>query len=119
MTARTALVAAWVSAGMLLAGTALADKVAVLPFQAVSGATSADLDASRAATRTAVTALAHKLPTDAEMLTAQMSSKDGVADTGEGVVFGEVSRGGDGGSERRVDAPGGRAGRGARRSSPG
>jgi hypothetical protein len=65
------------------ATTALADKVAVLPFQSTSAATSSDLDAARAATRSAVTALAHKLPSDAEMLTAQMSSKDGVVDTGE------------------------------------
>ena len=65
------------------ATTALADKVAVLPFQSTSAATSSDLDQARAATRSAVTGLAHKLPSDAEMLTAQMSSKDGVVDTGE------------------------------------
>jgi hypothetical protein len=77
------VVPAWALAGTLLTGSALADKVAVLPFLSTSAATSADLDASRSATRTAATALSHKLPTDAEMLTAQMSSKDGVADTGE------------------------------------
>jgi hypothetical protein len=67
----------------LLAGSALADKVAVLPFLGASGATSVDLDAARNATRGAVTGLSHTLPSDAEMLTAQMSSTDGVADTGQ------------------------------------
>jgi len=70
----------------LVAGSALADKVAVLPFQSVSAATSADLDAARNATRLATTSLSHTLPTDAEMLTAQMSSKDGVVDSGEEYV---------------------------------
>ena len=66
----------------LLASSAFADKVAVLPFLSGSGVTSADLDAARAATRAATTSLSHRLPSDAEMLTAQMSSTDGVADTG-------------------------------------
>ncbi len=74
---------AWVVAGTLLASSALADKVAVLPFLSTSAATSVDLDTARNATRAAVSALSHKLPTDAELLTAQMSSKDGVVDTGE------------------------------------
>jgi hypothetical protein len=73
----------WAFAGVLMAGPALADKVAVLPFQSTSAATSVDLDTARSATRSAVTALSHKLPSDQEMLTAQMSSKDGVVDTGE------------------------------------
>jgi hypothetical protein len=80
---RRAVQAACVVAGLLLASTALADKVAVLPFQSTSAATSQDLDTARDATRAAVIALAHTLPTESEMLTAQMSSKDGVADTGE------------------------------------
>jgi hypothetical protein len=70
-------------AGMLAASSALADKVAVLPFLSASAATSVDLDNARAATRAAAGALSHHLPSDGEMLTAQMSSKDGVADTGE------------------------------------
>jgi hypothetical protein len=73
-------------AAFLLAGSALADKVVVLPFQSISAATSVELDAARAATRNAVTALSHTLPTDAEMLTAQMSSKDGVVDSGQEYV---------------------------------
>ena len=80
---RLAAVFAGVLAGVLVAAPALADKVAVLPFQSSAGATSLDLDASRKATQAAVSALSHKLPSDAEMLTAQMSSTDGVADTGE------------------------------------
>lgn len=67
----------------LLAGAALADKVAVLPFLSSSGATSTDLEAARVATRTATLSLSHTLPTEPEMLTAQMSSTDGVADTGQ------------------------------------
>ncbi len=64
-----------------LPGRAWADKVAVLPFISVGNATSAQLDEARNATRAAVTSLGHKLPTDAELLTAQMATKDGVADT--------------------------------------
>jgi hypothetical protein len=74
---------AWVFAGALLSSTALADKVAVMPFLSTSAATSIDLDTARNATKAAVTSLTHKLPSDAELLTAQMSSKDGVVDTGE------------------------------------
>jgi len=73
----------WAVAVLLVTGAAWADKVAVMPFLSVSGATSVDLETARGATRDAVTALQHRLPTEAEMLTAQMSSKDGVADTGE------------------------------------
>jgi len=77
------VLAAWVFAAAFAATPAFADKVAVLPFLNTSAATSLDLDSARNATRLAVTALSHSLPTDGEMLTAQMSSKDGVADTGE------------------------------------
>src|SRR5215472_10875753 len=62
---------------------AWADKVAVLPFLSVGNATSAQLDAAGVATRTAAVQLGHKLPTDAEMLTAKMATKDGVADTSQ------------------------------------
>ena len=63
--------------------TALADKVAVLPFISVGNATSAELAEARAAARAAVVALADTLPTDSEMLTAEMSAKDGLADTSD------------------------------------
>ena len=63
--------------------TALADKVAVLPFISVCNATSAELAEARAAARAAVVALADTLPTDSEMLTAEMSAKDGLADTSD------------------------------------
>ena len=82
----------WALAASLTAGSALADKVAVLPFQSTSAATSLDLEAARNATKAAVTALSHTLPSDAEMLTAQMSSKDGVVDSGpEYVAAGHAS----------------------------
>src|ERR1019366_8189617 len=68
---------------LLGVGPALADKVAVLPFISVGSATAAELEAARAATRTAVIALSDTLPTGAEMLTAEMSTKDGVADTSQ------------------------------------
>jgi hypothetical protein len=68
---------------LLGVGPALADKVAVLPFISVGSATAAELEAARAATRTALIALSDTLPTDAEMLTAEMSTKDGVADTSQ------------------------------------
>jgi hypothetical protein len=81
--ARRAVSASCFVTTLLLASAALADKVAVLPFVSAAAATSADLDAARAATRAAVTALSHTQPTESEMLTAQMSAQDGVADTGE------------------------------------
>jgi hypothetical protein len=77
------LQAATVAVVLSLASAAFADKVAVLPLQSGSGVTSVELEAALKATRAAVTALNHRLPTDSEMLTAQMSVKDGVADTGE------------------------------------
>lgn len=54
---------------------ARADRVAVLPFVSVGNATSVDLDKARAATRGAVQAQKHTLPTDSEMLTAEMAFK--------------------------------------------
>jgi hypothetical protein len=66
---------------LLLPRVALADKVAVLPFTSAGQATSQELDLAREATRAAVRQKGHTLPTDSEMLSAQMSTKDGVADT--------------------------------------
>ena len=68
---------------LLLAAPARADKVLVLPFQSAGAATSTDLSAAQAATTTATTQLAHKLPTASEIVTAQVAVKDGVADTSE------------------------------------
>jgi hypothetical protein len=78
----------WVAAavvGALLssAAPALADKVLVLPFQALGTASSADLDQARKSTSAAVAQLSHTLPTDSEVVTAQVAVKDGVADTSE------------------------------------
>jgi len=52
---------------------ALADKIAVLPFTSAGGATSADLEHARAATKSAVQAIGRTLPSDSEMVTAQMA----------------------------------------------
>src|ERR1700722_10615390 len=77
-------VAGGVFAGLLLfAAPALADKVLVLPFQAVGKVTSEELSQAKAATTGAVTQLSHKLPSDSEIVTAQVAVKDGVADTKE------------------------------------
>jgi hypothetical protein len=83
MNARRCVGGAVFAAVLLVAAPALADKVLVLPFQSVGNATSTDLDQARGATTAAVTQLAHKLPTESEILTAQVAVKDGVADTSE------------------------------------
>src|SRR5438105_3108161 len=55
-----------------------ADRVAVLPFVSVgSTTTSAHLGEARSATRAAVTQLKHTLPTDPQMVTAEMAYKGG------------------------------------------
>jgi cell division septation protein DedD len=68
---------------LLSAAPALADKVLVLPFQAVGSASKAELEQARLTTATAVTGLSHKLPTPSEIVTAQVAVRDGVADTSE------------------------------------
>lgn len=65
---------------MLVARTALADRVTVLPLSG-SGATKQDLDSVKQALRDATKDRGHTLPSDSEQLTAEMSVKDGVADT--------------------------------------
>lgn len=67
----------------LASSAAWADKVAVLPFTAAEPATKEDAESARAATRAAVTARGHTLPTDAEMLTAEMAVADGAPDTSD------------------------------------
>ncbi len=78
----------WVACGvsvaaLLVCGSALADKVLVLPLQGVGTAASAQLPEANAATSSAVTKLSHKVPTQAEIVKAQAAVKDGVADTKE------------------------------------
>jgi hypothetical protein len=68
---------------LLASAPALADKVAVLPFLNSGNATPEQLDTVRGATKAAVLAMADTLPTDSEMLTAEMSAKDGTADTSQ------------------------------------
>jgi hypothetical protein len=72
-----------VGAVLLFATPAFADKILVLPFQSVGSATSTQLDQVRTATRKAVSDLSHTAPTEAEVLTAHVAVKDGVADTSE------------------------------------
>jgi hypothetical protein len=83
MTSFRFLHGALLGAILLVTTPAFADKVLVLPFQSVGNATSTDLDQARAATRAAVADLSHKSPTEAEIVTAQVAVKDGVADTSE------------------------------------
>ncbi|WP_146647555.1 hypothetical protein [Labilithrix luteola] len=63
--------------------TALADRVAVLPFTSPKNLAKPELDEARKWTREATTMRGHTLPTDSEMLSAEMAVKDGVADTSE------------------------------------
>ncbi len=70
-------------AAVLLPTRALADKVLVLPFTSVGQATSKELDDARVATKSAVAQKGHTLPSDSEVLSAQMATKDGVADTSQ------------------------------------
>ncbi len=65
---------------VLAAPAAWADKVAVLKFHG-SGLASAELLAARAVTRDAAVAKGHVFPTDAELMQAETSVHDGVADT--------------------------------------
>ena len=68
---------------LLLPARALADKVAVLPFTSAGQVASTDLAAAREATKSAALAKGHLLATESELLAAQMSTKDGAADTSE------------------------------------
>jgi hypothetical protein len=63
----------------LVSASALADKVAVLPF--LGSATKEQLDGARLATSGAAISKAHTLASDSELVTAQTAIADGVADT--------------------------------------
>lgn len=81
---RSFLSASIACASLVFSGSAWADKVAVLPFSAsTSAATKADLERARVSTKEAAVQHGHKLPTDSEMLTAEMAVKDSVADTSD------------------------------------
>lgn len=69
------------AATQLFALTALADKVAVLPFLSTTGAPPAQLEDAKNATRAAVIQRSHTLPSDSEMTTAIMAVADGSPDT--------------------------------------
>ena len=66
---------------MLAAPAALADKVAVLPFDSAKAVPKPELDEVRAWTKKAVTSRGDTLPSESEMLSAEMAVKDGAADT--------------------------------------
>jgi hypothetical protein len=76
-----------VSSGLALflaSASALADKVAVLPYSAATSATDKGaLERARTATRAALLQRGHAQPTDSEMATAEAAVKDGVADTSD------------------------------------
>lgn len=74
---------ALLAAVLLTASPALADKVLVLPFQRVGNASRAEIEQAHAATSAAVSELSHKLPSESEMITAEVAVRDGVADTSE------------------------------------
>jgi hypothetical protein len=81
---RSFLSASIACTSLVFSSAAWADKVAVLPFSGSSSvATHADLEVARAATKDAAVQRGHALPSDSEMLTAEMAVKDGVADTRE------------------------------------
>lgn len=63
------------------APSAWADKVAVLPFTSPKGLPKPDVDQARAWTKKAVVTRGDALPSDSEMLSAEMAVKDGSPDT--------------------------------------
>lgn len=63
--------------------SALADKVAVLPFRSPKNVPRPELEQARGWTKEALRRKGHTLPTDAEMATAESSVKDGVPDTSD------------------------------------
>jgi hypothetical protein len=88
--------------------SARADKVAVLPFAPSGSAPAAEVEAAREWARKAVTARGHTLPSDPEMLSAEMAIKDGVADTSEEYLAAGRSSGSDwtlSGRLERVEIP--------------
>jgi hypothetical protein len=70
-------------AAFFAAGSALADKVVVLPFTSPSAVTKPELDAARGWARDAVVKSGNALPSDAETASAEAAVKDGVPDTSE------------------------------------
>src|SRR5262245_21513787 len=77
---RLAFVAAVFATLFFFTGVALADKVAVLPFRSSKNVPRPELEEARKWTREAVTKKGHTLPSDSEMVSAEMAVKDGIAD---------------------------------------
>ncbi|MDB4942387.1 MAG: hypothetical protein JWP97_1921 [Labilithrix sp.] len=78
---RLALASSLAAAALLCASPALADRVAVLPFDAPKGAAKPELAQARAWTREAAIKNGHVPPSESEMLSGEMAVKDGTADT--------------------------------------
>jgi hypothetical protein len=72
---------ALVLAIVLSATSALADKVAVLPFRSTKNVPRAELEPAREWTRKAVEKKGHTLPTPGELANAELAVKDGIPDT--------------------------------------
>ena len=68
---------------LLVAPSALADKIAVLPFNSPKGLAKPELDEARKWTREAAQKRGHTFPNDQEMLSAEMAVKDGLPDTSQ------------------------------------
>lgn len=68
---------------LLTTSSALAEKVAVLPFRAQNNVPRPELEQARGWTQEALKKKGHTLPNDAEAKAAEASVKDGTADTSE------------------------------------
>ena len=80
---KTRLASAIAAAIVLAAGSAWADKVAVLPFTAVHPLPKPEIEQLRAWTAQAVAKDGHTLPTPVEESAAEIAVRDGVADTSD------------------------------------
>ncbi len=84
---RRLLVSSALAATLLaLAGSAWADKVAVLPFTSPRGLPKPELDEVRRWTREALTKKGHTSASDSEMVAAESAVKDGTVDTSQEFV---------------------------------
>ena len=68
---------------VFLSSTALADKVAVLPFRSTKNVPRAELERAREWTRQALASKGHTLPTPGELANAELAVKDGIPDTSD------------------------------------
>jgi hypothetical protein len=71
------------AAVFLVASSALADKVAVLPFRSSNNASKVELEQARGWTNEALRRRGHTLPEPGEIANAELAVRDGMADTSE------------------------------------